>query len=128
MKALRLTLLYALLPVFATSSTLRGQRRELPKKAVKSEMRANDASSSSASLETFVTDENADRRVPDDAPTNANQDAYAALLNKNDVVYQDMQFRPADDGDLFTKSNSEVQKQNTHGPLASFEERHPQRL
>jgi len=58
-----------------------------------------------------------DRRVPDNAPINANQDAYAALLNERDVVYHDVEFQP--DGDsLFSSTRSKAGKRNKGAGLA----------
>jgi len=119
MKALRLTL-ESLLFVSSASSALRGQQRQPRVKPVKSEIGADRTlSESSVSFETvFVTaKDDDDRRVPDDAPVNANQDAYAALLNERDVVYHDVEFQP-DGANLFASTRSKAGKRNKGVGLA----------
>lgn len=119
MKAFRLTL-ESLLFVSTASSALRGQQGQHRVTPVKSEIGADRTlSKSSLSLNTVfvtVTDED-DRRVPDDAPVNANQDAYAALLNERDVVYQDVEFQP-DGANLFVSTRSKAGKRNKGAGLA----------
>jgi hypothetical protein len=75
MKAIRLGLLFALA---ALASALRGQQKQ-PKTAP-------DVSEPYGTVFISADDED-DRRVPDNAPHNANRDAYAALLNKQDVYH-----------------------------------------
>eukprot|EP00804_Cyclotella_cryptica_P014145 CCRYP_005584-RA/>CCRYP_005584-RA protein AED:0.03 eAED:0.03 QI:259/1/1/1/0.94/0.9/20/117/3951 len=119
MKALLLTL-ESLLLASATSSALRGQQRQRRVKPVKSEIEGDRSlSESSVSYEpVFVTAKNDDdRRVPDNAPINANQDAYAALLNERDVVYYDVDFQP-NGGNLFSTTKSKAGKRNKGVGLA----------
>eukprot|EP00804_Cyclotella_cryptica_P009369 CCRYP_018076-RB/>CCRYP_018076-RB protein AED:0.03 eAED:0.03 QI:374/1/1/1/0.94/0.9/20/617/4181 len=125
MKTLRLIQVIIIKTLFwlvSSSTLLRGQqhRGQHPtKKAAKSEMIGANvkASLSDAYKTVFFVAENFDRRVPDNAPINANQDAYAALLNKRDVLYrEEVELDPSlDDGNPFTSSPKSASGKRAQG-------------
>ena len=88
--------------VYFATAALRGQQRRLRPKALKTDIGDISPPPPPEYETVFIRADDAKdpRRVPDNAPPNANKDAYAALLNKQDV--QHVEFRPSfDDNNLF---------------------------
>lgn len=86
----------------AASAALRGHEpRQLRPKATKIDIGATSPDYEPVFLQADDTKDS--RRVPDNAPSNANREAYADLMNKQDV--QPVEFTPSfAGGDLFVSS------------------------
>jgi len=94
------------------STALRGDPRELRPKSIKAEI-GTDASTSNSNEPVIVhaDDSKHPRSVPKNAPSNANNEAYAALINEQDVV----EFNPVTGGNLFASEEASGQTYRAKG-------------
>jgi hypothetical protein len=97
------------------STALRGDPRELRPKSHKAEIGTDASTSNSNENEPVIVhadDSKHPRSVPKNAPSNANKEAYAALINKQDVV----EFNPSvTGGNLFASEEASGQTYRAKG-------------